>query len=240
MISENDTVRYLERFQEKGDALNQYQATELIPKPFWESKRKGLDYLLRVGFIEQSFKYGGLYYVISKKGFDLIKKGLRTVKVEEDVKVVGKDKRRVELLKQVNKNPGVTVKELLDDNESIGTLHHILDGLCEDKLIRKVKDGKRNTYYPEIEGTYKLNKEESLDFSIGQIIDMLWGKGDNLKIQPKGNLKNMEHDAVIITFKHHDPLIKTYTELPEPIRKLTIPTIDRKHKRIQLNIPIPG
>lgn len=239
-MSENESIIYLEKFKEKGDALNQYQATELIPKPFWESKRKGLEYMVRAGFIEQSFRYGGLYYVISKKGLDLISKGLRTVKVVEDVKVVDKDKRREELLKQINDNPGVTVKELLNSDESVGTLHHILDGLCEDKLIRKVKDGKRNTYYPEIEGTYELDEVKSCDFSIGQIIDMLWGKGDTLKIQPKGNLKNMEHDAVILTFKHHDPLIKTYTELPEPIRKLTIPTIDRKHKRIQLNIPIPG
>lgn len=78
-MSENESIIYLEKFKEKGDALNQYQATELIPKPFWESKRNGLEYMVRAGFIEQSFRYGGLYYVISKKGLDLISKCLRVV-----------------------------------------------------------------------------------------------------------------------------------------------------------------
>lgn len=80
--------------------------------------------------------------------------------------------------------------------------------------------------------------EDNCDFTIGQILDLVWPHCKEATPYKPSKLKNMEHERMVAKFSDQKTLLDVFHRLPANLQEHTRMVIDEKHRKIQLSIPI--
>ena len=163
MISETKTREVLEYLEKQGRSVSKYAITQIIGGD-WDSRERNLEYLINIGFVDYNFITGHGMYSISEKGLKLI--GKERVSNMSRTKTVNKVQewkqgKLEKLLQSINEKPGQTIRELMDEKDSLSSVYNLLEELYEEGKVEKGKKGNKNVYYPTSHVPEKTTKKDT-------------------------------------------------------------------------------
>lgn len=129
--------------------------------------------------------------------------------------------------------PGQTVN--VDEVETLEMKDRLREAPIDHVIIHEPTEILNTPEDPE---TMKPEYPKDNGVTIGHIMDLLWSKCTSAECRKPSRLKNHNMEAVMARFKDQQTLLEVFNQLPEHIRQDTKITIERKHKKVQLLIPI--